>query len=76
MKTKLTLIALLLSISGYAVSSEQAAPAELISETLETCKQYAIEDGVPQDDLNNYLLDCVNEELEANGYLRIESIDD
>ena len=56
-----------------ALEQEQASP-EIISSYKETCTTWAQDDGIEAENLNNYLLDCVNQELSYGGYASVESI--
>lgn len=73
MKTILLLLAL---FTTNAIAFEAvAAPEEVIKEYLELCKGYATEDEISDDELPSFLLGCVNQELESNGYQLVDSID-
>ncbi|TQV77408.1 hypothetical protein FLL45_05540 [Aliikangiella marina] len=76
MKTIFTLFALVIALNVTATGSGQPAPKEVLDEYIETCKEYALEDGVTAERLEVYMLECVNEDLEANDYQRIDKIDD
>lgn len=52
----------------------QEAPKEVIEQALQACRSFAVEDEVMSEDLNAYLLDCVNDELEANDYKKIAQL--
>jgi hypothetical protein len=41
---------------------------------LASCKEYTLEDGVEEKDLNNYLLICINNILNENGYKSVKSV--
>jgi hypothetical protein len=78
MKKSLTILALLAVFSLPVFSAEeealQDAPADYIKSVLETCKAYAVEDEVDAKDLETYLLECVNEDLEANNYKLLKAL--
>ncbi|MEE4246693.1 MAG: hypothetical protein V2I33_14880 [Kangiellaceae bacterium] len=74
MKTLLTTI-LLLSSYSFAANDLPVAPKEVIKEYLTLCKQYAKEDEVEAAEMKAYLLECVNSELEDNGYQPIKKLD-
>lgn len=57
--------------NAYSTSASKT----VINEAIELCKEYALEDGVKKEELETYLLECVNEELESRGFQKIESID-
>jgi len=50
-------------------------PQDTVQAAIEQCKSWAKEDGVPEADLDGYLLNCVNQELEAQDYLPVEALD-
>lgn len=58
--------------------SEQDALLESSSNNvlsiLTSCKEYTLEDGVEEKDLNKYLLICINNILNENGYKSIKSL--
>jgi len=66
---------------GFAVcmaiadEDKPAAPQSVIDEAKAVCEKYAQEDNVPADDLKNFLMECVNEELDAQGYKKVDSLD-
>lgn len=41
---------------------------------LASCKEYTLEDGVEEKDLNKYLLICINNILNENGYKSVKSV--
>ncbi|MCD8475430.1 MAG: hypothetical protein LRY40_01535 [Shewanella fodinae] len=51
----------------------QASVAD-IKELIQVCRQMATEDEVSKAELADYLLDCVNDQLNEMGYQRIESL--
>ncbi|CAM3679240.1 hypothetical protein VA7868_04204 [Vibrio aerogenes CECT 7868] len=51
------------------------APREVISDALDSCSSWAKDDGIGEDDLAPYLLNCVNGILNEQGYLSVSSID-
>lgn len=57
----------LTSVSLYA-DEKPAADEALLKELKQFCKEMAEDDGVTADKLPAYLLKCVNEELESEGY--------
>ena len=52
-----------------------AAPQEAVKAATETCRSWAKEDGIDEAELASYLLDCVNEDLQYQGYSPVTSID-
>ncbi|MGX5175479.1 hypothetical protein ACUR5C_15770 [Aliikangiella sp. IMCC44653] len=75
MKRLLLIAALILSCSALANDPKPEAPAELIQEIKLQCEEYAQEDQVADEDLADYLLSCVNDELTEQGYQTLESLD-
>ncbi len=74
MKKKLIVLSLLLATNVFA-ENLPVAPPELIKELKAFCQEVADEDGTGDMDLPTFLLDCVNQELEAEGYQRIEELE-
>ena len=70
----------LLSIMGMIVFSVNAdtelpeAPTSVVKDFIHLCTEYSIEEGVNKDDLDAYLLDCVNSDLEEDGWKKIEKL--
>lgn len=65
--------------SNVAYSDENeatltAAPNDFVIATLEACKSYATEDETPAAEMTQYLLACINDELEMNDYKAITSL--
>lgn len=54
--------------------SVPVAEQEYLLEVLESCQSLAAEDEVDTDTLNDYLLVCINDDLEAMGYQLIKSL--
>ncbi len=77
---KTILISTLLTVAAFSVfandddSHLEEASVGYVSQVLATCKEYAVEDEVAAKDLNSYLLECVNDDLDANGYKKITSL--
>ena len=62
-----------LAFSVTATASEKA-PAELVAELVQFCKEVAEEEGTKGKSEDAFLLECVNEELEAEGYQALKSL--
>jgi hypothetical protein len=78
-KTTLTLLALLTLTSPLAYSEEAdseklEAPKSYVINLLIQCKDYAVEDEVSKEDMNKYLLTCINDELEMSDYKLITAL--
>lgn len=52
------------------------APKVLLDLTINECKEYAAEDGVGQEKMKEYLLECVNSELEDQGYKKVDKLEE
>ncbi|MBQ4798986.1 hypothetical protein J8L73_07555 [Pseudoalteromonas sp. MMG006] len=70
------LVAPLFAVSAtYAVADDTpTASAEMIKEYTEMCVNWAKDDDVNDEALNAYVLRCVNDELESEGYKKISSV--
>lgn len=67
----LTLLASLF-ISTLAIAQERpVADKEIVLELKAYCVELAEDEGTDNKSLDEYLLDCINEELEAEGYQSI-----
>jgi hypothetical protein len=67
MKKLLLTLSLLLSTTVMA-DDRPIADKELIAELKEYCTELAQEDGTDGKELKVYMLECVNEELDSEGY--------
>lgn len=63
-----------LALSVMASESEKA-PAKLIAELTAFCQEVVDEEGTNGKPEDAFLLECVNEELEAEGYPKLTSLD-
>jgi len=73
----MTLLTGLASISTVTFADDaelEQAPATYIQSLIAMCKEDAVEDDVPADELKDYLLECVNDDLSANDYNTITSL--
>ncbi|WP_196139983.1 hypothetical protein [Aliikangiella sp. G2MR2-5] len=71
-----TLSALILISTSAFADERPVAPKSLVEETATLCKEYAKEDGVAEEELAKYLLSCVNDELEEQGYQPLETLEE
>jgi len=62
-----------LAFSVMAAESE-TAPAELVAELTQFCKEVAAEEGTKGKPEDVFVLECVNDELEAEGYQKLKSL--
>lgn len=62
-----------LAFSALASPSEEA-PAELIAELTQYCKEIAEDEGTNGKPLDIFVLECVNDELESEGYQKLTSL--
>lgn len=75
---KITNFALILSAIALAPTVALAQPpasTQQIVSLKAACIQIAQEDSIPDDEVGQFLLDCVNDQLTESGYQRVESID-
>ena len=70
------IVAPLFAVSAtYAVADDApTASAEMIKEYTEMCVNWAKDDDVSNEELNAYVLKCVNDELESEGYQKVTSV--
>ena len=50
------------------------APEETVNAATEICRSWAKEDGIQDSELASYLLDCVNSELQKEGFLPVSTL--
>jgi len=75
MKTFLLIMLLAGSFQIGANDDSPKAPQKAVNEAIETCTKYAEEDEVPETEHKSFMLLCVNDELEDQGYQKVESLD-
>lgn len=51
------------------------APQETVKSMTEMCRSWAKQDGIEDAELSSYLLNCVNDELQSQGYQPVSGID-
>lgn len=76
MKKLLSSLPLVLTITLISLTSnanditpaKADAPQEYLSALIDMCRDYVKEDAVPKSEEKKYMLDCVNEDLEMDGY--------
>jgi hypothetical protein len=73
MNKLLTLLIFSFVFSAYA-EDMPVADAELKKEMIEFCKEMAEDESVAAADLQSYLLTCVNNELESEGYAAVTKL--
>jgi hypothetical protein len=77
-KLILALAVLTLTLTSNSAYSEEAeavlldAPNDYVISLLKLCKDYSIDDEVPEKDMTKYLLACINEELAESFYKAIK----
>ena len=74
MKTVALVVVGLLSFSSYA-DDKPTADEALMKELKEFCTELAEDHGIEADKLPAYLLKCVNEELESEGYAPVKKLE-
>ena len=77
MKKLILALAVLTLTSNLAFGQEDetelmAAPSEYVVSLLAQCKDDAVEDEITTSEVNSYLLNCINDELEASYYMPIK----
>lgn len=72
----LTMLPLLFNVAHgeEAESALAEAPQDFIISQLNNCKQDAVEDEISENEMNNYLITCVNDELEAIEYKKLNTL--
>ncbi|MGL5360029.1 MAG: hypothetical protein ACRDBI_10005 [Shewanella sp.] len=50
------------------------APASDLAQLIEVCRQMADEDQIDNGELQQYVLDCVNDQLTELGYRTVDSL--
>jgi hypothetical protein len=75
MKTVALVFVGLLSFSLYA-DEKPTADEAFLKELKQFCTEMAEDEGVTADKLAAYLLTCVNEELESEGYAPVTKLKD
>lgn len=68
------LAAMMLTSSLYAEEELREAPMVILESIKANCQGYAEEDGVAAEELNSYLLKCINEELSDLEYRAITKL--
>ncbi|MBE0351111.1 hypothetical protein [Pseudoalteromonas lipolytica] len=70
------ILAPVLSVSAsYAIANEAAeASPEMIKEFTEMCLNWAKDDDISNEELKPYVLKCVNDELEAEGFKKVKDV--
>jgi hypothetical protein len=74
MKKTILILCAMLSFTIFA-DEKPKADSELIAELKQFCSEVADEDGTGDLDLPAFLLSCVNQELEEEGYRPIKKLD-
>lgn len=74
MKKVLLTLGLLLTTTVCA-DDRPVADKELIAELKQYCTELAQEDGTGDKELKVFLLECVNEELDSEGYQPLAKLD-
>ncbi|MFC3034564.1 hypothetical protein ACFOEE_18850 [Pseudoalteromonas fenneropenaei] len=58
-----------------ANDGKDPAPKDLVADLTQMCADWAKDDGIEAAALKKYVLDCVNEELSANGYQTVTDVE-
>lgn len=51
------------------------APKDELESSIKACQEWADEDKVPADEVKQYILNCVNDDLTNMGYKNVSKID-
>ncbi|MEJ6474553.1 hypothetical protein [Pseudoalteromonas piscicida] len=73
--SSLIALSLLACVSAQANEELPVAPADLVQELTEMCLDWAKDDDVQASELKKYVLNCVNDELDATGYQKVKDVD-
>jgi hypothetical protein len=75
-QTLIVATVLALSVATNVVAEDDVvhASAETVKEFTEMCVSWANDDGVDNEDLYDYVLKCVNDELESEGYHTVTTV--
>lgn len=70
------IVAPLFAVSATVAIAADApvASAQTIKEYTDMCVNWAKDDDVSNDDLFGYVLQCVNDELESEGYKKVSTV--
>lgn len=77
---KIILACMMLSLASSASFAQddevelKQAPKEHVLALLKSCQNYAVEDETAKDELDAYLLSCINDELESEDYFPIKAL--
>ncbi|WP_417763269.1 hypothetical protein [Shewanella sp.] len=66
----------LLVVSGFVSADDELpeASAADVQQLVQVCRQMAVEDEITKEELSEYLLDCVNDQLNEMGYHQIDAL--
>lgn len=70
------ILGLLFSLTLFAALADEGdvADAALIAELKQYCAEIAVEEGTGTKSQEQFMLDCVNEELAGEGYQAVEKL--
>ena len=70
------IVAPLFAVSATVAIADDApvASAQTIKEYTDMCVNWTKDDDVSNDDLFGYVLQCVNDELESEGYKKVSTV--
>ena len=77
MKLILCFTAIILGLTLLTLKADDLPPApkEYIDSAIIDCKEYALEDAIDQAKMKEYLLECVNGELEGQGFNKLDKLE-
>jgi hypothetical protein len=78
MKLRFCFSVIILGLISLTLTADDLpdAPKDLLDSTIKECKEYAAEDGIEQEKMKIYLLECVNSELEDQGYKKLDKLEE
>ena len=78
MKLRFCFSVIILGLTSLTLTADDLpdAPKDFIDSVINDCKEYAAEDGIEQEKMKGYLLECVNGELDAEGYKKVDKLEE
>ena len=63
-----------LQLEGELNQTLPVAPEETVRSATDTCNSWAKSESISDDELPSYLLECVNDELQGQGYQPVSNV--
>ena len=73
-RSTLAIFFILLASFGVSADDRPIADMEMVMELKQFCEDIADDEGTDGMELNDFLLQCVNDELDAEGYQPIDKL--